>query len=86
MRNRTGLGCGCLTLIGIVVLMTVLFMTVYKDSTQYGECVGLGQAKVDSLVYEPNIGNIILGIVGFETLIVPALITLTSLECPVGVK
>lgn len=69
----------------VIILFTVL-MSLYTTGTEYGDCVGLGQAKVDSLVYEPNVGNIIVAAVGIETVVIPVYIVLTSFECPVGVK
>ena len=86
MKIRVGIGCGCLTLIALFILIAGLFMFVYKTSTDYGECVGFGQTKNSAVVYEPNVGNIIIGIVAIETLVIPAYITLTSLECPVAMK
>ena len=70
----------------LVIVLFVALMSLYTTSTEYGECVGLGQVKVDSLVYEPNVGNLIVAAVGIETLVIPVYIVLTSLECPVGVK
>jgi len=70
----------------LVVVLSFALASLYTTSTEYGECVGLNQTKVDSLVYEPNINNIIVAVVGIETLVIPVYIVLTSLECPVGVK
>lgn len=75
-----------ITFIVLVIVISVALFSIYTTSTEYGDCVGLGQIKIDSLVYEPNVGNIIVAAVGIETLVIPVYIVLTSLECPVGVK
>ena len=72
--------------VAFVVALFVSFALLYTTDTEYGECVGLGQAKVDSLVYEPNVNNILVGAITIETVIIPVYIAFTSLECPVGVK
>lgn len=85
-KIKLGVGGCVLFIVTLLAALILLFATTYKTNTDFGECVGLGQQKVDSLVYEPNVGNILIGVVGFETLIIPAYIALTSLECPVGTK
>ena len=83
-----GLSCGALVSIFVVALvaLVIVFASIYTSGTEYGECVGLGETQTESLVYEVDVGNVIIGIIGVETIIVPAYIVLKDLYCPTGVK
>lgn len=52
--------------------------------TEYGKCVGILDDKDPSLKYEADVGNIAIGAVLFETVVVPAVVLLKDLQCPVG--
>ena len=77
---------GCAVIILFIAIMVMAVQSVYTSETPYGDCLGLGETQTDSLVYEVPTGNVIVGIILVETVIVPAYIVLKDLYCPVGVK
>ena len=83
-----GLGCSAIGGIFVVALVAciVVFSWLYTSKTEYGECVGLGETQTESLVYEVDTGNVIIAIVGVESIIIPAYIVLKDLYCPTGIK
>lgn len=74
---------GCAVLILLVVCGSLLFAWMYDSSTPLGACVGINGMKDSTLVYEYDAGNIALGIVGIETVVLPVYVVLNALECPV---
>lgn len=54
------------------------------SETEYGDCVGLTDDKNPTLHYEADVGNIVLAIIFSETVIVPVVVGVSELECPVG--
>ncbi len=71
------------------VVLVMLVVTFWRGSTEYGSCIGLeflGSERVDSLVYTPNVPNIIIGAVGVHTVVAPIMVAFTSTHCPTGIK
>jgi len=80
-------GCGCLVLVVLLLAFVIgAFSKFYTTETVLGDCVGVGETRVDSLVYEPDVGNIIIGVVLIETVVVPIYIGFTATHCPVDIK
>jgi hypothetical protein len=69
------------------ILMILLILTIGCTShTEFGECVGIMEDRDPKLVYEYNNTNIVVAILFSETLIIPAIVILEELKCPVGKK
>jgi len=56
------------------------------SKTEFGECIGLTEDKNPKLEYKYNTLNLILALVFVETLVVPAVVILEELQCPIGEK
>lgn len=67
-----------------ILLSLSLLGSSCTSSTEYGDCVGVTDKKKDELVYEVDIGNVLIGLFFIETVVVPAYVILDELECPVG--
>ena len=73
------------------LLMTLVLAMSFvgcTSSTVHGPCIGLiSQDERDpELHYKYSIVNIVLAVVFSETLVVPLIVILDNLECPVGVR
>ena len=64
----------------------LLILTGCTESTEYGECIGLGQDKDPELVYRLDKSNAFVAIIFVETIIVPILVLADNIYCPVGQK
>jgi hypothetical protein len=73
-----------LALLGFAVFMVM--MMGCSSSTQYGNCVGIGEEQDPNLVYKVSAQNLIVGIVFFELIAPPVLVAVNEFYCPVGVK
>ena len=70
----------------IVAVVAASLMTSCKFETKYGDCVGLGSDKDPNLKYEMSTWNAIMGVVFFETVIVPVVWLTSATFCPEGKK
>ena len=70
----------------LLIALATVFLAGCTTRTQYGECVGLGDDKNPALHYKVDVWNAFLGIVFIETVIVPIIVIVDEIECPVGVK
>jgi hypothetical protein len=68
----------------LVVLILFLFIFGCTSRTRYGECIGISDSENPALVYKISKWNVFLGIVFWETIIVPVWITLWEIKCPVA--
>ena len=69
----------------IIVLSAVLLLGC-TTHTQYGKCIGLADDKNPALIYKVDAWNVFLGIVFFETIIVPLYVVIDNAFCPVDKK
>lgn len=69
-------------MIAFLLLMTLV--TGCSSSNKYGKCVGLNGKEDPKLQYEYNAWNMALGFIFLETLVVPLVVVLDDLKCPVG--
>lgn len=69
----------------IIVLSAVLLLGC-TTHTQYGKCIGLADDKNPALIYKVDAWNVFLGIVFFETIIVPLYVVIDNTFCPVDKK
>jgi len=70
----------------LLIVLLVLLATGCTTRTQFGQCVGVLDDKDPTLLYDLDIGNVFIGFIFSETLIVPAVVVLKQLECPVAKK
>ena len=76
---------GLLVVGGAVLAATVLaFSLAIRDSTAAGECIGMTDwpDRDTTLTYRVSTRNVIVGLVGIETVVVPAYIILERAMCP----
>lgn len=68
----------------LAVLLLGVLLSGCRDSTQYGECIGLVNDKKPELVYEVSTRNVVMAVIFSETLMMPILVGAFYLYCPVG--
>ncbi|MCK9369238.1 hypothetical protein M0R04_04805 [Candidatus Dojkabacteria bacterium] len=73
-------------IVTLALLIMMLALSACTERTQYGECIGVTDEKNPELVYKVNTQNAMLGVLFFETLIVPIVVINDCLYCPVRKK
>lgn len=61
-------------------------MTGCTSHTEYGKCIGAFDEKAPGLKYNTSGWNIAMAIVFFETIVVPAVVISSDIQCPVERK
>ena len=85
MKKLPWLEINSMTLIVLLLAALVAVPVIlYTGSTEYGDCVGLLDQQDTSLVYEVPVGNLIVGTIFIETVVVPVVIVGKELWCPVA--
>lgn len=71
-----------------IVMLCGVLSAGCTSETQYGRCLGLDDEvqKDPKLIYEVDVGNVIVGVVFVQTIVVPIWVALKEFYCPVGVK
>jgi hypothetical protein len=69
-----------------IILITATLLTGCRSEVNKIPCVGLNGKKQAGVEYEYSTLNIVLGIIFVETVIVPVVVVLDRLECPVWVE
>ena len=67
----------------MTLLLSFLTFAGCTCSNSKGDCIGLANDPVPGVTYKASTRNIVLGIVFSETVVVPAVVVLTDLKCPV---
>ncbi len=70
-------------LIAVLALATMIGCTTH---TEFGPCIGAFDDKDEHTVYKPSTWNIVLGFLFSETIIVPVVVVLDEVQCPIGRK
>lgn len=70
----------------LLLCLLLVTMTGCESKTEYGQCVGVLDDKDPTKTYKASALNITLGVVFSETVIVPTVVLLTELQCPIGIK
>lgn len=65
------------------ILALSLLLTGCTSKTEHGSCVGVTEDKKPYLVYKPAIWNIVVGMIFFETILIPTYVVLYEFQCPV---
>lgn len=71
------------TLIGLIAAASV-FLAGCESRTDFGPCVGVGDNHDSHLVYKVSTTNLVVGVIFFETIIVPIVIANDEFYCPVS--
>lgn len=66
------------------MILFVLFLAGCQSKTDFGSCIGINDKKNPKVEYRYSTQNIVIGIIFSETIIVPVVVVLDSLECPIG--
>jgi hypothetical protein len=69
-----------------IIILAALFLAGCTTRTEHGPCVGLGDEKDPKLVYKVDVWNAFLGIIFVETIIVPLIVIVDEVYCPVANK
>lgn len=64
--------------------LLLLLATGCVSRTPLGDCIGVMDDKKPDLVYKVSERNVILGVVFVETIVVPLIVALDELSCPVA--
>lgn len=68
----------------MLALLTVM-LSACTEVTEFGDCIGIGSKTEDpELIYEYNALNIAVGVILAETVIVPIVVLLDQIKCPVA--
>jgi hypothetical protein len=73
-------------LLSICLLSLLAMMVGCTSSTQYGQCIGLGEEPDPRLNYKVSAQNLAVGLIFIETIIVPVFVAADQFYCPTGVK
>ena len=69
----------------LIIIMSVLFfLNGCTTSTSFGECIGINDTPNPNLVYKASYWNLFLAFVFSETIIVPVVVVLNNIKCPVS--
>jgi hypothetical protein len=74
------------TLAAILLASMMVMLVGCSSSTQYGDCVGLGEEQNPNLKYRISAQNVAVGILFFSLVIPPVVVVADEFYCPVGVK
>jgi len=72
----------------IPVMFLLAFLAGCESETQYGKCVGINEEaqKKPELTYKVSTNNVIMSVLLFETAVVPIVVVMDEVYCPVGKK
>jgi hypothetical protein len=70
----------------LLIALATVFLSGCTTRTEYGDCVGLGDDKNAALHYKVSVWNAFLGVLFVETIIVPIVVAVDEIYCPVGKK
>lgn len=68
------------------VLALSLLTSACTTRTRYGDCIGVGDNPEPQLNYRFSAWNIAVGVVFSETIVVPIIVVVDELKCPVSKK
>lgn len=68
----------------IIISLIICMLSGCTTATNFGPCIGIGDTPNPNLQYQTNALNVILGIVFVETIIVPAVVIISEVSCPVA--
>lgn len=70
----------------ILSLILIALLSGCASQTEYGPCVGIAEDKNPNLHYKVSVLNVVMAIVFSQTIVVPVVVAVDELYCPVGYK
>lgn len=72
----------------LITAILTLALIGCTTQTSHGACVGLGDEDIQNpnKIYKLSVWNTILGVLFFETIVVPIVVVATVAKCPVADK
>lgn len=68
----------------LALILSLLLLSACTARTSYGDCIGLSDADKDPhLVYDISVKNAVIGVIFSETIIVPVVVLVKQIQCPV---
>lgn len=77
---------GCCLLIGLAFILYIVGLAwLYEVKRNGMDCLGFDDnaKRIKGVEYEVSTANVIIGILGIQTVVVPVYIALSDLYCPV---
>lgn len=68
----------------MIILLTTL--SACSTRTDLGECIGADDREDKRFLYDVNLKNVIIGILFFQTVLVPINVVGWNLKCPMELK
>lgn len=70
----------------LFLLLMTMAIVGCTSQTPFGSCIGVTSEKDPTLKYEIPTENVVMGIIFWETVVVPVVVVLNETYCPVGKK
>lgn len=72
----------------IILLLLSMLIVSCTSETKYGECIGAfdNDLKKPNLIYKVDAVNAAVGIIFFQTIIIPLVVILNETQCPIAEK
>jgi len=70
----------------LIAIFMIGILAGCASSTEFGPCVGIGDAQNPHLIYKVSARNLIIAILGFQMIAPPVIVAVDETFCPVGVK
>lgn len=70
----------------LIIALAGALLAGCTTKTEHGPCVGLSDEKNPKLTYKVDVWNAFLGIIFVETIIVPLIVVVDEIYCPVSKK
>jgi hypothetical protein len=67
-----------------ILAMMLVVLSGCTRSTDFGKCIGITDDKKPGLEYSVSYWNVFLGFIFSWTAVVPVVVAVDSLRCPVG--
>jgi len=71
-------------LLSILLIGCLTLLTACTEETSYGKCIGAFDDRDPKLQYHVEGWNLAMGIIFFETVVVPVVVVADDIQCPVG--
>ena len=88
MTNKQ-LAVGCSLIVALFAFLACTIAAIHESERTIGgkvvQCVGITESGLrdSTLTYEVSVPNVLIGVLGLQTVIVPAYVVLKDLYCPV---
>lgn len=68
------------------VLLIAALLAGCTSKTEFGDCIGIAEEKKPNLQYKVSALNVALAIIFSETIVVPVVVLVSEVSCPVAKK